>query len=439
MIEKKQSDIGTKLMNELMVDIIGAVIPGLLFIVVVIISIAIPCCIYLGPTIMDKLAELLKGSGWWVMLIVCIIFSYVVGQIFYRADIFYPDSKDVMRQVKKNVKRVVTNKNNKKRLFELIKQQVKILKDRFQESSALQDKFITLYTACTLFSRNNEEINIAALQAILFPEDFNITSDHEIEGQLSDESRDVINTYKRLIRHYGNNVYTKKEILDLAVYYCILYCQMDLGCATAKRCEFPYLNYYKYLLKRNLIDLLKYVDWYTVEERTKNKVNSLKIKIQIFASEAYALINKNESHIRMSSSTWHISKLLIIITFIASVITFIPLCLSMRDSMDSMHENVTSTQEIILSQKEDAVSIQENNTSFQGDPNYMMPVHNYCIAFAAPFLMLLFVIYIKNRITKFIHYQRMREIQYTLQIYEQCEDIIKARQCPTTNNRVLII
>lgn len=439
MMEKKHSDIGTKLMNELMVDIIGAVIPGLLFIIVVIISIAIPCCIYLGPTIIDKLSELLKGSGWWVMLIVCIIFSYVVGQIFYRADIYFPDSKDVMRQVKKNVKRVVTNKNDKKRLFELIKQQVKILNDRFQESSALQDKFITLYTACTLFSRNNEEINIAALQAILFPEDFNINRDHEIEGQLSDESRDVINTYKRLIRHYGNNFYTKKEILDLATYYCILYCQMDLGCATAKRCEFPYLNYYKYLLKRNLIDLLKYVDWHTVEERTKNKVNSLKIKIQIFASEAYALINKNESHIRMSSSTWHISKLLLIIAFMASLITLIPLCISLRDSMDSIHENITSTQEIILSQKDDIVSIQENNTSFQGYPNNMMTIHNCSIAFAAPFLMLLFVLYIKNRITKFIHYQRMREIQYTLQIYEQCEYIIKARQRPTTNNRVLII
>lgn len=188
-----------------------------------------------------------------------------------------------------------------------------------------------------------------------------------------------------------------------------------------------------------MIDLLKYVDWHTVEERTKNKVNSLKIKIQIFASEAYALINKNESHIRMSSSTWHISKLLLIIAFMASLITLIPLCISLRDSMDSIHENITSTQEIILSQKDDIVSIQENNTSFQGYPNNMMTIHNCSIAFAAPFLMLLFVLYIKNRITKFIHYQRMREIQYTLQIYEQCEDIIKARQRPTTNNRVLII
>lgn len=123
----------------------------------------------------------------------------------------------------------------------------------------------------------------------------------------------------------------------------------------------------------------------------------------------------------------------------ASLITLIPLCISLRDSMDSIHENITSTQEIILSQKDDIVSIQENNTSFQGYPNNMMTIHNCSIAFAAPFLMLLFVLYIKNRITKFIHYQRMREIQYTLQIYEQCEDIIKARQRPTTNNRVLII
>ena len=433
MDNSKNSDIGTKLMNELMVDIIGAVIPGLLFIIVVFVSIGTPCCIYLGQTVIDNIANLMKGGGWWVMLIICIIFSYVIGQIFYRANIALPDGKDVTRQVRLMIRKAV--KYDKQALSRLIKQQIILLQDRFNNYSSLCNKYTVLYNACSHAMKENGNIDISALKAVLFPEDFKISNESKITGSLSSDSKEVIKTYKRLILCHRRSYYSDEEWLRLAAYYCILYSQMELGCATAQRCEFPYLNYYKYLLKRDLIGLLEYVDWYTNEGRTKNRINSLKIKIQIFASEAYALINKNESHVRMASSTWHISRLLIIITAAASLITFMGLTLKFNDRAKHEQGEVIYRQETIIAQQNNNFSVHEDIAPIRQSDN-LHPTMERFIAFISPFLMLLFVLYIKASITKFIHYQRMREIQYTLQIYEQCEDIIKSRQRSLTNNRV---
>lgn len=437
MDNSKKNDIGTKLMNELMVDIIGAVIPGLLFIIVVFISIGTPCCIYLGPTVIDKVANLLKGGGWWVMLIICIIFSYVIGQIFYRANIALPDGIDVTRQVRLIIKQAI--KHDKQTLCRLIKQQIILLQNRFCNYSSLCDKYPVLYNACSHAMTESGNIDISVLKAVLFPEDFKISNECKITGSLSSDSKEVIKTYKRLILRHRRSYFSDKEWLRLAAYYCILYSQMELGCATAQRCEFPYLNYYKYLLKRDLIDLLEYVDWYTIEGRTKNRINSLKIKIQIFASEAYALINKNESHVRMASSTWHISRLLIIITATTSLITSIGMSLKFNERDRHKQDEVVYRQETSLSQQENNFSRLEDIVSIHEPGNMPPTIEKKFIAFLSPFLMLLFVLYIKTSITKFIHYQRMREIQYTLQIYEQCEDIIRSRQRPHTNNRVLIL
>ena len=138
-------------------------------------------------------------------------------------------------------------------------------------------------------------------------------------------------------------------------------------------------------------ELLEHVNWFTIEERSKNKINSLKIQIQIFANEAYALINKNESHIRMSSSTWHITKLLIFVTS-ASALAFFVIAF----------------------------------INWICTPGGIKMVQ--CIAFLLPLMMLLLVAYIRQSITKYIHYQRMREIQYTLQIYHQFKKIIEFRR-----------
>lgn len=177
----------------------------------------------------------------------------------------------------------------------------------------------------------------------------------------------------------------------MLIFYCILHCQMDIGCATSGRCDFPYTNYYKYLLKRNMGELLEHVNWFTIEDRSKNRINSLKIKIKIFANEVYALINKNESHIRMSSSTWHITKVLLVVTGVSFFVFFAKAFIMIKDS-----------------------GIWANITQY--------------IAFVLPLSMLLLVAYIRSSVVKYIHYQRMREIQYTLQIYHQFKSIIDFRQ-----------
>lgn len=427
MNNSKYNDFGTKLMNELMVDIIGAVIPGLLFIIVVMLSIVLPCGIYFATPVIGDLANLLKGSGWWVMLIICIIFSYVIGQIFYRADITHPDSKDVMRQVTNFIKGFVKNKHDEEELLDLLKDNINTLLCRFNKDRDLQIKFSTLYFACKEAILKDRDIDKKALFAVLFPEDFKVEKGTLI-ANISTESKEVYLTYERLIQCHGNDDYNDTDILFLTACYCILYCQMDLGCTTAKRCEFPYLNYYKYLLKRDLTDLLKYVDWHTVEGRTKNKINSLKIKIQIFASEAYALINKNESHVRMASSTWHISRILINITATTSLIAFFGLTFSFNERTRHKQDGVVYQQDTSYSQQENYFSRMKYMVAIHESDDLTPTMKSRFIAFISPFLMLLLVLYIKASITKFIHYQRMREIQYSLQIYEQCEGIIKARQ-----------
>ncbi len=94
----------------------------------------------------------------------------------------------------------------------------------------------------------------------------------------------------------------------LMVAYIVLHMQNESGCATEKRCDFPYMSYYKYLLKRRQYKLLKYVMWINSPARTKNQINNYKIELQLHVPNAYSIISKNESHIRMASSTWHVAK-----------------------------------------------------------------------------------------------------------------------------------
>lgn len=411
MDESKKHDLGTKLLNELMVDIIGALIPGFLFIIVVFISVVLPLIIYYDGD--NKFMEAIFGSGgfWWVLLIICVFFSYVVGHIFYRADISVPDKQDVKRQVTRFLKRVKKSlivsdcaENQSIDLYKsLLRQEIAILNIRLvdllpESKSATKDKDSHLDSlkkvcgdALEELKSDNEHVDIKKIWPVLFPED--IINNGEFV--LSPNSENVVKKYKE---YFACLEHTCSDgLLNLVICYCILHNQMDIGCATSDRGDFPYTNYYKYLLKRNMLKLLEHVDWYRMEERSKNKINFLKVKIQIFANEAYPLINKNESHIRMSSSTWHMSSLLLFVT-IASSISFAAILLFNMLSCCSGRICLCCIRNV----------------------HYM--------AVLLPATMFLLVFYIKYNISHYIHYQRMREIQYTLQIYDQFKDIIEYRR-----------
>lgn len=394
----KRKDLGTKLMNELMVDIIGALIPGFLFVIVVFVSAVIPCLIYCDPSEMNQMAQLTGGGFWWVVLIISVIFSYVVGHIFYRADIANPDKLDVDRQIKKFVNKVKRNHYDGAALKTLLRHEIEILDQRISLGLKGEqwicygiDFSAHLSTACkNAMAKLDKGLALnscddADFLTILFPEDTILMGNDITYSKLSQSSKDVIIKYED---YFGSS---EVEIKYMLIFYCILHCQMDIGCAISERCDFPYTNYYKYLLRRNMGELLEHVNWFTIEDRSKNKINSLKIKIQIFANEAYALINKNESHIRMSSSTWHIAKLLIVVTGVSSLVFLAKALIMIKSS-----------------------GVWSDITQY--------------VAFVLPFSMLLLVLYIRNSVVKYIHYQRMREIQYTLQIYHQFKSIIDFRQ-----------
>lgn len=399
----KRNDIGVKLLNELMVDIIGGVIPGFLFIIVIFLSVVLPGIIYieaLGKSI--GFSSLFNSSGfWWVLFLLCLILSYVIGHVFYREDISYPDKLDVDRQINDTIRKVKNKKYNIEQLKKVLRKEIEILRNRVSKIQSKEWNNVKqiLICACNNAIKDlngdidrTDEYNTNIL-TILFPEDAVYLSGNILtkKEELSENSLEVLNKYESYFDPLKEfDAYSSPGIRYLVISYCILHCQMEIGCATKERCEFPYISYYKYLLKRNLLELVEHVNWITVEERTKNKINSLKIRVQIFANEAYAMINKNESHIRMSSSTWHITKPLVVVSSVSFVVFFsiIILYLIRRCRIDVLQY----------------------------------------IAAILPLLMLFLVRYIRKKITKYIHYQRLREIQYTLQIYDQCKDIIKFRR-----------
>ena len=134
MINVKNKDLGIKLLNELMVDIIGALIPGFLFIIVVFVSAVVPCLIYCESSETNQVTNVTNGGFWWVLLITCIIFSYVIGHICYRADIAVPDRLDVDIQIKKFIKEVKNKQYDRDTLKSLVLREIKILNKRISSN-----------------------------------------------------------------------------------------------------------------------------------------------------------------------------------------------------------------------------------------------------------------------------------------------------------------
>ena len=94
---------GGKLVHELMIDILGGLIPGALFLFSIILCIVFPIICYTNPT--DNLDFIPKNGDWfWIVVFFAfLILSYVIGHIFYRADIKEPDRMDIRRVQKKTI------------------------------------------------------------------------------------------------------------------------------------------------------------------------------------------------------------------------------------------------------------------------------------------------------------------------------------------------
>jgi hypothetical protein len=157
----------------------------------------------------------------------------------------------------------------------------------------------------------------------------------------------------------------------------------ELACENWEECQFPYPHYDEYLRKRGLNHLLPWAVWTSEPaHRTKNYINRLKILLRQRHPDKCASIVRNEAHVRLATSTWYVSGILLVLSVAGLASLFILAIVSVRS-----HAN------LLL-----AVMLGE-----------YLPALSCCLA------VLLFALYARISIAQFLHYQRMREVYYVLE------------------------
>lgn len=445
MSNSKNIKTGITLIDELLVDILGSLIPGFLFLIILFFSVIMPLFILSRFSLSNLKGWEIPGGLFWVLLIIILILAYVVGHIFFRADIKEPDEVDIKRKIEKRIKdvqglyngdddkfRCIIEGKLRKTIISLNDACINVPSFRIWYTnnhcnppapSPTRDMTADIYwcfckycnMAIEMSTQDRPEIPKPILLGILFPEEVyrierekNPTKLFEAKNtcdglqfyELCEEKRKIWNEvyWKPLSKskRIGEKPILNEQSLWMAVCLCILEVQIEIGCISVSECSFPYTYYYKYLLMRNIVNMVDEVRWNSNDSRSKNIINEYKTHMQLFVPEKYAIINKNESHVRMSSSTWHMAKVSIKIAGIMDVISFL-LIIFMKLKMC-------------------------------GDSNSQVNCFNALLAIAFPLSVIVFCVFARYRIVKYIHYQRTREIFHALCAYDQCKEIIRHRR-----------
>ncbi len=502
----KRNHSGVRLIDELMVDIMGGLIPGVLFISSLLVCTVLPIIIYeyIKPhdyTIVKEAIDnhfLITGGTassyggwfWFAAFLTFLIISYIAGHIFYRSDINMADKKDIERRKNKNASIIdgeIHNKDNQGKtvveiIQELLLSELKVLvtddailrklnHDSDQETEQLRRlldfinksisrinetkpyEIIKKDSNTIDFNVNNSKQFLYYTLQILFPQS-HFTQNEEkefeektsysdiVEDNLSLSEKHVFESYLKEARNMLANSSEKelhqndeeaKKIKSkkkketsfnydnykaygehILACYLLLFLQNDSACSNSdNQSDYPYLEFYKYLLKRNETDLLKYVDWSPAGARTKNKINRMKISIQLDYPDAYAILNKNESHIRMASSSWHVSRFIKIIASYSSIAFLVIACLFIAKHFYLIQINHNPDNDVI---------------------KYVLEHINKVLVILPPLLLYQLMKLMKERIEYFIHYQRLREIYFTLFIYHKLEEKKKSIQQSSQND-----
>jgi hypothetical protein len=158
----------------------------------------------------------------------------------------------------------------------------------------------------------------------------------------------------------------------------------DLGCDSIRDCQFPYPHYDEYLKVRGLHYLLPWVQWTkTKKHRSKNYINRLKIMLRQNHPDRCASIVRNEAHVRLASSTWYVARVLLVLSL--SGLVWLSLLVWAR-------------------------------VSSQSDTLGAVVVGDFLPEIACSSIVVVFSLYARFSIARFLHYQRMREVYYVLEI-----------------------
>lgn len=494
----KRSHSGVRLFDELMVDLMGALIPGVLFNFSLVICFVLPIIIYkISSSQPSELVEFMNDSHtlvftgsstslggwfWFAAFLTFLILSYIAGHVFFRSDINKTDREDIRRRIKQNTKDVIALFPNKKNIIELkeikdmVQSELDLIKKDIRTIPGLCDSFLEekniIKKLCKskkkkdpcveisnekdlrlLLENINSLINsFESLQPaqpnlyelilpIIFPhkekpgnknnqcnpwsKNINLKeTENKIFEFYFNEAKHIIkvlncnrflkahyktwhklsyikwfyNTQKKYCKTLTKKDFDANQMTSLLACFLILQIQNDTGCSHWDfQSDYPYNDYYKYLMKRNELELIRYVDWSQAGARTKNKVNRMKIDVQLDYPDAYAIINKNESHIRMASSSWYVARFVKIMAIICAAVLFVFAIMGHIDN---------DTKEVI--------------GSFVYIPEKII-----VLAILPPSLLAFLLYFLQHQIIKFIHYQRLREIYFTLYIYHK----LKTKSC----------
>jgi len=196
---------------------------------------------------------------------------------------------------------------------------------------------------------------------------------------------DIKLKFMRMLYRQDPKVPNKKSFEKLSAKLNADDLETELACSKSEYCEFPFPNLDDYLKQRGLEHLRDFVLWKDEGKskyRSKTYINLLKIRLRFHFPEKCSVIVRNEAHVRLASSSWYVSRLLRVCSIVGIIIFLVALHISL------MQEQF---------------------------PNLRYAFSYNLTAFLTPVIVLSIGEYIRSRIVKVLHYQRLREVFYVLE------------------------
>lgn len=170
----------------------------------------------------------------------------------------------------------------------------------------------------------------------------------------------------------------------------------NAGCSSEDEVQFPYEYLDTYLNARGHAHLVRLVHW--VQDRTnrsKTHINLLKIRLEFHCPNHRRQIVRNEAHVRLATSVWYVSRSLRKAGLISA--SLIVICCAV--------------------------------VGIRGHFDGVAAAFEWCIPLMiSPLLVLACASYSQGSIEKFIHYQRMREAFYVLEVaytaFRNCPELL---------------
>ena len=176
------------------------------------------------------------------------------------------------------------------------------------------------------------------------------------------------------------------------------------------RDEYPYHALKRYLQTRGMNELAAYVTWEpdgwgdapskltdSSRHRSKHFINQMKLRIKSVDDRLFFEVARNETHIRLMSSLWWMSLYLLFFSIIGIALS--------NASLYFADENILAKLPFTVKR------MAARHSAYAME----FPLHAHAIIF--PYIAIAISAYIIFVVNTFIHYQRVREIVFVLEIY----------------------